>query len=40
LQKNEIDGTVRISFGVGNTEKDAELLVLKLEEAAKRLGKK
>lgn len=40
LQRNEIDGTVRISFGVGNTEKDAELLVLKLEEAAKRLGKK
>ncbi len=40
LQKNEIDGTVRISFGVGNTLKDAEFLVEKLEEAAKRLGKK
>lgn len=40
LQKNEIDGTVRISFGVGNTEKDADFLVEKLEEAAKRLGKR
>ena len=40
LQKNEIDGTVRISFGVGNTKKDAEALVEKLEEAAKRLVKR
>ena len=40
LQKNEIDGTVRISFGVGNTKKDAEFLVEKLEEAAKRLVKR
>ena len=40
LQKNEIDGTVRISFGVGNTKRDAEFLVEKLEEAAKRLVKR
>ena len=40
LHKNEIDGTVRISFGVGNTKKDAEFLVEKLEEAAKRLVKR
>ena len=40
LQKNEIDGTVRISFGVGNTENEAEILVEKLEEAAKRLVKR
>ncbi len=40
LQRNEIDGTVRISFGVGNNEKDAEFLVEKLEEAAKRLVKR
>ncbi len=39
LEKSEVDGTVRISFGVGNTISEAEILVNKLEEAVTRLKK-
>ncbi len=37
LTKEEIDGTVRISFGWSNTEREIELLAEKLVETAKRI---
>ena len=39
LSKELADGTVRISFGVGNTKEQVEFLVEKLVEAIKRLKK-
>lgn len=39
LTRQQADGTVRISFGVGNTVEQAEILVEKLNEAVKRLRK-